>query len=96
MGNGVQTLGDQNDGHGAITTIPQSTVFVENKLVSVNGSTGDSHDGCPMLHIHCAGAWDTANGSSTVFANGIEVNTDTNADTCGHIRVSGSTTVFIG
>jgi len=96
MSYGVQTLGDENDGHGVITSIPQSSVFVENKLVSINGSTGTGHDGCPLIPIHCAGAWDTANGSSTVFVGGIPVNSDTDADTCGHTRVSGSTTVFIG
>ena len=96
MSNGAQTMGDANSGGGVITSIPQSTVFVEGKLVAVDGSRGTGHTGCFFGGIHCVGIWATANGSSTVFINGIAVNSDTDADTCGHARISGSTTVFIG
>jgi uncharacterized Zn-binding protein involved in type VI secretion len=93
---GIQTVGDANDGGGIIITTPQSTVFVEGKLVAVDGSQGTTHPPAPFDPSHNIGVWSTANGSSTVFINGIAVNSDGDADSCGHSRVSGSTTVFIG
>ena len=88
----AQRNGDANTGGGEINSIPQSTVFVNSKLVSVNGSKGTGHG----IGIHAANAWDTANGSSTVFAGGIAVNRTGDADTCLHARVGGSGNVNIG
>ena len=88
----AQRNGDANTGGGVINSIPQSTVFVNSKLVSVNGSKGTGHG----IGIHAANAWDTANGSSTVFAGGIAVNRTGDADTCLHARVGGSGNVNIG
>ena len=89
----AQRNGDSNDGGGVINSIPQSTVFVNSKLVSVNGSTGTGH---PVGPPHSAGTWKTANGSSTVFAGGIAVNRTGDADTCLHARVGGSGNVNVG
>ena len=83
---------DANTGGGVINSIPQSTVFVNSKLVSVNGSKGTGHG----IGIHAANAWDTANGSSTVFAGGIAINRTGDADTCAHTRAGGSDDVFVG
>jgi len=88
----AQRNGDSNDGGGVINSIPQSTVFVNSKLVSVNGSKGTGHG----IGIHAANAWDTANGSSTVFAGGIAINRTGDADTCEHTRAGGSDDVFVG
>ena len=88
----AQRNGDSNDGGGVINSIPQSTVFVNSKLVSVNGSKGTGHG----IGIHAANAWDTANGSSTVFAGGIAINRTGDADTCTHTRAGGSDDVFVG
>ena len=88
----AQRNGDSNDGGGVINSIPQSTVFVNSKLVSVNGSKGTGHG----IGIHAANAWDTANGSSTVFAGGIAINRTGDADTCTHARAGGSDDVFVG
>ena len=87
-----QRNGDANTGGGVINSIPQSTVFVNSKLVSVNGSKGTGHG----IGIHAANAWDTANGSSTVFAGGIAINRTGDADTCAHTRAGGSDDVFVG
>ena len=89
----AQRNGDSNDGGGVINSIPQSTVFVNSKLVSVNGSTGTGH---PVGPPHSAGTWKTANGSSTVFAGGIAINRTGDADTCTHTRAGGSDDVFVG
>ena len=88
----AQRNGDANTGGGEINSIPQSTVFVNSKLVSVNGSKGTGHG----IGIHAANAWDTANGSSTVFAGGIAINRTGDADTCTHTRAGGSDDVFVG
>ena len=88
----AQRNGDSNDGGGVINSVPQSTVFVNSKLVSVNGSKGTGHG----IGIHAANAWDTANGSSTVFAGGIAINRTGDADTCTHARAGGSDDVFVG
>ena len=88
----AQRNGDANTGGGVINSIPQSTVFVNSKLVSVNGSKGTGHG----IGIHAANAWDTANGSSTVFAGGIAINRTGDADTCAHTRTGGSDDVFVG
>ena len=89
----AQRNGDSNDGGGVINSIPQSTVFVNSKLVSVNGSIGTGH---PVGPPHSAGTWKTANGSSTVFAGGIAINRTGDADTCTHTRTGGSDNVFAG
>ena len=88
----AQRNGDANTGGGEINSIPQSTVFVNSKLVSVNGSKGTGHG----IGIHAANAWDTANGSSTVFAGGIAINRTGDADTCTHTRAGGYDDVFVG
>ena len=89
----AQRNGDANDGGGVINSIPQSTVFVNSKLVSVDGSIGTGHPSGPP---HSAGTWKTANGSSTVFAGGIAINRTGDADTCTHTRIGGSDNVFVG
>lgn len=92
----AQRRGDPNTAGGVITSIPQSTVFINGRLASVDGSQGTSHDPCPKPPIHCAGNWSTAGGVATVMAGGIPINVDGNADTCGHSRTSGSGNVNIG
>ena len=89
----AQRNGDSNDGGGVINSIPQSTVFVNSKLVSVDGSVGTGH---PTGPTHSAGTWKTANGSSTVFAEKIAINRTGDADTCEHTRAGGSDDVFVG
>ena len=88
----AQRNGDANTGGGVINSIPQSTVFVNSKLVSVNGSKGTGHG----IGIHAANAWDTANGSETVFAGGIAINRTGDADSCAHPRSGGSSNVNAG
>ena len=92
MGNKAHRMGDANTGGGTITTIPQSTVFANSKVLAVNGSKGTGH----CVGIHAVNAWDTANGSSTVNAGGIPVNKEGDADTCAHTRTGGSGDVNIG
>ena len=90
----VQTMGDMNDAGGAITTIPQSNVYVNGKLVCVDGSMGTDH--FPLDLPHLQGVWQTTGGNATVKIAGHPVNTDGNADTCGHVRINGSGNVNVG
>ena len=92
-GSKAHRMGDANTGGGEITSIPQTTVFCNGKLLAVDGSIGTTH---PAGIFHAATVWKTANGSSTVNAGGIPVNSETDADTCLHTRTGGSDNVKIG
>lgn len=90
----VHRMNDTNNGGGAITSIPQNTVYANGQLVAVNGSRGTTHTNFRPPHV--AGQWMTANGNPTVTINGIPVNGTGNADTCAHVRAAGSPDVFVG
>lgn len=86
----VARTGDANSGGGIILTIPQSTVYANGRLISVNGSRGTGH----APGIHARNAWVTSRGSPSVFIEGIPVNDAGDPDTCAHVRVGGSPDVF--
>ena len=88
----AQRMTDANDGGGIISSVPQSTVFANSKLLSVNGSSVTTHGVDPAVHSGTV----TANGSSTVFAGGTAVNRTSDADSCTHTRTGGSSDVNIG
>jgi uncharacterized Zn-binding protein involved in type VI secretion len=81
---GIHVLGDLNEDNGAITDISQSTVFINNKPVSIDGSLVE---GGPTV---------TANGSPTVFIGGIPVNRTGDEDSDGTPRAEGSPDVHVG
>jgi hypothetical protein len=91
----IQRIGDVNDYGAPISDSDgNTTVYANNILVSVNTSDVVSHlptqSGLAHINVH------TANGSSSVFAHNISINFTDNADTCGHVRIGGSTNVFVG
>jgi len=88
----AQRNGDANTGGGVINSVPQTTVKCNGENLSVNGSKGTGHG----VGIHSVNAWETDNGSETVFAEGIAVNRTDDADTCTHPRAGGSDNVFVG
>ena len=88
----AQRMTDANDGGGIISSVPQSTVFANSKLLSVNGSSVTTHGTDPAVHSGTV----TANGSDTVKAGGLGVNRTGDADSCGHTRGGGSDDVNIG
>ena len=92
----IQLIGDSNDGGGQITDTPEGNVFINNKLVVLEGSHGTSHTGCPDIPIHCYPNWVTTASSGTVFINNIAITLTGDVDTCGHTRIGGTTNVFIG
>lgn len=89
----IQRKGDPNDGGGVVDTVPQDSVFVNDKLVAVHGSKGTGHGDEKGDHPYHT--WQTVANSTVEIANR-QVNKDTDVDTCGHIRVSGSGNVEIG
>ena len=90
----AQRMTDANDGDGTISSVPQSTVYANSKLVSVNGSAVADH--LPVDDVNTHTGVTTANGSSTVFAGGTAVNRTGDADSCTHTRAGGSSNVNIG
>jgi len=88
----VQRKTDANTGGGTISSTAQSTVYANDKLISVNGSTVTTHGIYPNVHVGVT----TANGSSTVFAGGIAINRTDDVDSCTHTRTGGSGDVFVG
>ena len=88
----VQRNGDANTCGGIISSTAQSTVYANDKLISVNGSTVTTHGIYPNVHAGVT----TANGSSTVFAGGIAINRTDDVDSCTHTRTGGSGDVFVG
>ena len=88
----AQRNGDANNGGGTISSTAQSTVYANDKLISVNGSTVTTHGTYPNVHVGVT----TANGSSTVFAGGIAINRTGDVDSCTHTRTGGSSDVFVG
>lgn len=87
----VHRLGDANDGDGVVSGPLQSSVYANGLLVAVDGSAVTPHD--PFIPPHVGTI--TANGSTTVFAEGIPINGLGDADSCGHARAAGSPDVFV-
>ena len=81
-------LNDANDAGAAITSIAQGTVYINNLLASIDGSSVAGHG----VGEHSSPT--TTNGSGTVFIGGIPVNRQGDADTCGDSRAAGSPNVF--
>lgn len=78
----VHRLGDYNECGGEITEVSQGTVYANELLVSIDGSKVEGDE--------------TANGSQSVFINGIPVNREGDSDESGCTRAEGSPNVFVG
>ena len=91
----IQRIGDTNDYPAPATNSDgNSSVYANNILVLVDGSTVEPHVPRRGGFIHDPTA--TANGSSSVFAHGVPINFTDNPDSCGHVRIGGSSDVFVG
>jgi uncharacterized Zn-binding protein involved in type VI secretion len=85
----VQRIGDRDTGGGVVMTGVNS-VRVNNRPVSVDGSTVSSHNSRPT-HTPV-----TANGVKSVRVNNRPINVAGNPDSCGHARTGGSENVRAG
>lgn len=86
----VHRLGDTNTAGAEITSTKQTTVIAGGKPVATDGDPVAGHG----VGVHASPV--TANGDSTVLINGVPVNSQGDADSCGHTRAAGLGTVIIG
>jgi len=96
MASGAVRQGDANSA-GGIATTGASTVFVNGRPLVYPGINVTPHPCCgsPGCGIHCAAV--TTGGSSTVFVEGKPVlRANSDSDSCGHVRATGSPDVFVG
>lgn len=96
MPGAICRVGDKNAAGGVILTGDPS-VLVDGRPIATFGSRVTPHPccgrkGCPPTH--CFAKTTSTNG--TVLVNGKPVVTVGDIDTCGHPRLSGSTSVIIG
>jgi len=92
----VERMNDPNSGGGVIQQIPQHFVRVDGRYVAVVGSRGSAHPPCPEEDAHCAGVWQTTRGAPRVRIDGRPVIRRNDPDSCGHLRVAGSSTTRVG
>lgn len=81
----THVMGDSNTGGGRVNSIPQSTTFLNGRLVCVDGSRGTGHKKDPP---HNPPSWRTDNGSAGIIVEGKRVNKQGDTDTCGHARAT--------
>jgi uncharacterized Zn-binding protein involved in type VI secretion len=98
MPGGVQRIGDPNDLGGIILEADPS-VLVNFRPIAFFGAAVTPHPCCgapdrPECVIHCVAFTTSVN--YTVLVNGFPIVTDGDVDTCGDIRVAGSTDVIVG
>lgn len=98
----VQVIGDANNAGGIITQVPSvAGIFAGDIAVAVEGSRGTGHPPCegdidPPDRIHCNLRWITLSSRRDVTAGDIAIIVAGDSDSCGHVRVGGSSNIFIG
>ena len=91
-GKKLSRKGDKNTTGGKLVR-GASTVFCNNKPVSLHKSDITPHDPKKNKKPHCAAQ--TTEGSPTVFAENLPVVRVGSGNTCGHKIVEGSDNVFV-
>ena len=94
MGQPAQRKTDANNIGAQIAGVTDNKVFVNELLLSTDGSSVQDH--LPVDGVNTHTNVSTANGSSTVKSGGVPVNRTGDADSCGHTRAGGSSNVNIG
>jgi uncharacterized Zn-binding protein involved in type VI secretion len=86
MGKGIVRVGDKNDAGGAVIS-GDNTVRVDGKAVAIDGSPVTAHNNFkpPHTNARCRASKNSVrvNGKRLIFVGDI--------DTCGHVRIEGST-----
>jgi uncharacterized Zn-binding protein involved in type VI secretion len=91
---GVQRVDDQNVAGGRIVEGDDS-VLINGKPIGIDNALVSSHAPYGRPHPPHEAARTRAS-QSTVTVNGIKIIVDGDVDTCGHVRINGSTDVSIG
>lgn len=86
----IHRVTDPNTAGAPVTSSLQSTVIAGGQLVAVDGSPVAGHG----VGVHAAPV--TANGDTTVLIENIPVNSKGDADSCGHPRAAGLSSVIVG
>ena len=98
MGENAQRVSHSSDintsSAGITSSIVDHKVYVNSKLVSVDGSAVADH--LPVDGVNTHTSVTTANGSSTVKAGGLGINRTGDNDSCGHARAGGYDKVKVG
>ena len=98
MGENAQRVSHNSDinteGAKITSSVVDHKVYVNSKLVSVNGSAVADH--LPVDDVNTHTSVTTANGSSTVKAGGLGINRTGDNDSCGHARTGGYDKVKVG
>ena len=94
MAKNVHRLGDYNSYGAPIISVNQSSVYVDNLLISVDGSKVQDH--IPNMSGFVHRNVTTTNGSSKLLIENKRVNCLNDPDSCGHVRIAGSPNLFIG
>lgn len=89
----VVRVGDINSAGGRVTSGSPSMI-IDGRKVAPIGSLVSPHKPCPKHHKHCHAK--TAHGSKSFIIDGKPVTVVSNKDTCGHKRVTGSSSFIIG
>jgi hypothetical protein len=93
---GVIRETDNHDGGVPASDVAQSTVFAEDELIVVDGSTGPTHLPGPLIPIHIEGLWEAINGAEDVLAEDLPMLHADGETSCGHLWDDvGSETVWI-
>ena len=94
---GVQRVGDANLGGGVIL-LGEPTVLVNFRPIAVVSSPVSPHPPCgipyPEPAMHCEAV--TTTRMPKILANLVPITTSGTVDTCGHVRLLGSTNVIAG
>jgi uncharacterized Zn-binding protein involved in type VI secretion len=94
MTKSIQRVGDINNSGAPIISVNQSSVFADNLGISVDGSRVRDHLPGRFGHQHRNVV--TSNGSANIFIENKRVNCAGDPDTCGHIRIAGSSNLYMG
>ncbi len=89
----IQRMGDFNSKGGSITFPNNTNVFANLRLVAAGPALVAPHPPCPTKKKHCVAVTIP---KSNVFINGLPVVAEGDSDSCGDVRVLGSSDVFIG
>jgi uncharacterized Zn-binding protein involved in type VI secretion len=92
MGKQIQRVGDKNSAGAPITTSNQSSVYLNGKLIAVEGSHVQDHGTFPTKHTNVK----TRSTSSDIYIEGKKVSLEGDKDSCGHRRMGGGSDTFMG
>ena len=85
MAGAIHKVGDPNEAQGIITFTPQNRVFIEGRLVAVEGAFGTPDRKCDDGDRHCNWVC-VAPPSRRFFIQGKRVICEGDRDSCGHKR----------